>query len=647
MRELECLFEPIKIGTMELKNRLMMAPMGTGYAGDNGEVSQRMIDYYAERARGGVGLIVVEACCVDTPVGRAGFRELAVDEPRHLDGLGRLAKAIHDGGSRCSLQLAHAGRYARSNCTGVQAVAPSAIASRYTKEMPRELTTDEVETIIDKFVEGARRAKEAGFDAVELMGSTGYLISQFFSKITNKRRDRYGGDTADRATFVIEIIHKIKEQIGNDLPICCKYSVAEYLPEGNTIEDSQIIARQLEGAGCDMLHAWAGWHESPVAMLPMSVERGAFVPLAEALKQVVEIPVVAVGRINDPYVAAQIIGEHRADLVAMGRGLIADADFPKKVAEGRVEDIRNCIACCRCFDVLLGGMQSGSQETNIVCSVNPELGREGERLVLPTSEPKTVLVVGAGPAGMETARVAAMRGHKVMLWEKAGQVGGNLVPAVIPPHKQEISTLTSYLWHQMDSLGVEVELNKDATVDDIVALAADEVVLATGATSIVPNIPGVENENVYAAVDVLLGKEVVGDKVVVLGGGLVGCETAEYLAVAGKTVTILARRDKIGMDIGPTTRWVTLARLREMGIQVFTSTDVNSIDQTGLVVEREGKTERLQADVVVLARGLESNIGLLNSLREKLPRVHHIGDCAEVAKIGEAIGSGWKLGCEL
>ena len=647
MRELECLFEPIMIGTMEIKNRLMMAPMGTGYARDNGEVSQRMIDYYAERASGGVGLIVVEACCVDAPVGRAGFRELAVDEPGHIEGLGRLAEAIHAGGARCSLQLAHAGRYARANCTGVQAVAPSAIASRYTKEMPRELTTDEVEATIDKFAEGARRAKEAGFDAVELMGSTGYLISQFFSKITNRRTDRFGGDTSARATFVIEIIQKIKEKVGSDFPICCKYSIAEYLPDGNTVEDSQIIARRLEEAGCDMLHAWAGWHESPVAMLPMSVERAAFVPLAEALKQVVKIPVVAVGRINDPFVAAQIVGEHRADLVAMGRGLIADADFPKKVAEGRVKEIRNCIACCRCFDELLGGMQSGSQETTIICSVNPELGREGEYLIKPASIPKKVLVVGGGPAGMETARVAAIRGHKVVLWEKAGQVGGNLIPAVVPPHKQEISTLTSYLSHQMELLGVEVELNKKATADDVVALDADEVVLATGATSIVPGIPGIDNKNVFTAVDVLLGKEVAGDKVVVLGGGLVGCETAEYLAAAGKAVTILARRDKIGMDIGPTTRWVTLARLREMGIQVLTSADVSSIDETSLVVEREGKTERLQADAVVLARGLESNIGLLNSLREKLPRIHHIGDCAEVAKIGDAIGSGWRMGCEL
>ncbi len=657
LKELDSLFQPIKIGSMELKNRLVMAPMGTGFPNPDGTVNQRTIDYYAERAKGEVGLIIVEGACVDAPQGSAGFRsELRVDDDRYIDGLRKLTDAIHNmstikNGTKVSLQLLHAGRYSRSTATGLQPVAPSPIASRYTGEMPRELSATEAEAIIEKFAEAARRAREAGFDAIELIGSTGYLISQFFSPLTNKRTDRFGGDVISRCTFVVEIIQHIREKIGSEFPVDCKLSVDEYLPGGTTIEDSKVIAKEIEKAGGSMLHAWAGWHESPVAMLPMSVERGAFVFLAEALKQAVSLPIIAVGRINEPLLAARIITEGKADLVAMGRALLADPYLPKKAAEGDLEDIRKCIACCRCFDNIMSSIK-GVKSLPIICSINAEMGREGEGLIKPTNDPKRVLVVGGGPAGMETARVAALRGHTVTLWEERDRLGGNLNMAVIPPHKEEINNLIEYLSYQMRCQHVKVELGKKVTPEVVLKENADVVVIASGAIPITPEIPGVDRRRVITAIDALSADSLSGKEVVIIGGGLVGCETSEYLTSKGKKVTVIARREAIATDVGPSNRWVLLKRLRGLGIQMLTSIAVKEITANEVVIEREGRTETLKADLVVLARGLKPRSELWESLSHnttsgKVPRLYTTGDCSQVGKILEAIHDGFRIGCEI
>jgi 2,4-dienoyl-CoA reductase (NADPH2) len=370
--ELKHLFNPIKIGDMELKNRIVMAPMGTGMATPEGYITDQMMDYYAERAKGGAGLITTEITCVDAPLGKVGPWQPIIDEDKYMSEFRRLAEVIHQGGAKASLQLGHAGRYALSFVIGAQPVAPSPIPSRYTREIPRELTTEEVGEIIDKFGDAALRARKAGFDAVELMGCTGYLISQFTSPLTNKRTDRFGGDTISRATFACEIISNIRKKVGNTFPISFKHSVDEFIPGGTTVEDSRVIAKEVEKAGASIIHAWAGWHESPKPMLPMSVPRGAFVYLASAVKKVVSIPVVTVGRINDPKLADKVIQEGKADLVAFGRAFLADPHFPEKAAQGRFDDIRKCIACCRCFDSL---MQASPP---VVCTVNAELGKEGK-----------------------------------------------------------------------------------------------------------------------------------------------------------------------------------------------------------------------------------------------------------------------------
>ncbi|MDF2957591.1 MAG: Dihydrolipoamide dehydrogenase [Candidatus Alkanophagales archaeon MCA70_species_1] len=666
--EVAALFEPIKIGDVELRSRIVMAPMGTGFATRDGFVTDRMIAYYAERAKGGAGMITVEASCVDSPVGRLGPHDILVDDDKFIPGLSKLAEAIKKEGAVASLQLAHGGRYSRSYITGTQPVAPSPIPSRYTKETPRELTTEEVEAIIDKFADAALRAKRAGFDAVELMGSTGYLISQFLSSLTNKRTDRFGGDAAARATFAVEIIQRIREKVGSQFPISFKFSVNEYLPGGNTIEDSKIIARRVEEAGASIIHAWAGWHESPVPMLPMSVERGAFVHLAEAMKEVVSIPVIAVGRINDVKLAARIIREKRADLVAMGRAFLADPHFPNKAKEGRFDEIRMCIGCCRCFDNVMRALADPRSEATITCSLNAEVGREFElaEKLKRAEKPKKVLIVGGGPAGMETARVLKLRGHEVKILEEDEKLGGNLLLAAVPPYKSEINNIIQYLTTQMRKLGVAVETSRKVTADEVLRLMKedgyDELVIAVGASPIIPEVSGVAErlgKSVFTAVDVLAGRvpeDKIGEGVVVVGGGMIGCETAEFLAAKGRNVTIVEMKRRIAEDIGPTTRWVVVKRLRETpNIQIMTSTRLEGVTDRGVIVEVEagaeagsGSRERreIEAATVVLAVGMRRNEELQNALRDKVKFVE-IGDCVEPRKILEAIHDGWRVGCEL
>jgi 2,4-dienoyl-CoA reductase-like NADH-dependent reductase (Old Yellow Enzyme family)/thioredoxin reductase len=641
VKEMESLFRPIKIGDMELKNRIVMAPMGTCFATVDGYVSDQMVDYYIERARGGAGLITVEATCVDAPLGKAGPWLPMISDDKYIPGLKRLAEAVQAEGAKISLQLMHAGRYAFSFVIGTQPVAPSPIASRYTKETPRELTTEEVEAIIEKFGDAARRALEAGFNAVELMGCSGYLISQFTSPLTNKRADRFGGDTAARASFAVEIIRNIREKVGRDFPISFKHSVDEYMPGGTTIEDSKIIVKRAEEAGASIIHAWAGWHESPTPMLPMSVKRGAFVHLAEAMKEAVNIPVIAVGRINDPRLADQVIREGKADLVAFGRAFLADPYFPKKAEEGRFDDIRMCIGCCRCFDTLMRGRPP------VVCSLNAELGREGKKRIKSTNMTKKVLIIGGGPGGMEAARVAALRGHEVTLWEEKSRLGGNMVLASVAPYKEEISNITNYLTHQVGKLGVKVELNKEATLEAVIEANADEVILACGASPIIPEIPGVKGGNVVTAIDVLAGKAKAGGRVVVIGGGMIGCEVAEFLLDKVEKVILVEMLEKIAQDIGPTTQWVVRRRIKDSEIGVLTSAKVTSIQDKGVTVEKEGKTQTIAADTIVLAVGLKSNKELTEALRGKVPRLHPIGDCTKVNKILEAIHAGFEVGCEI
>ncbi len=643
---LENVFQPIDIGPLTLKNRILMGPMGTGFADKDGHPTQQMIEYYAERAKGGPAMIIVEATSID-PIGGFGPYTLRIDDDKFIDGLSRLAKAIKNNGAYAAIQLNHAGRYALSRVIGTQPVAPSPIPSRYTGETPRELTGEEIEDIIEKFGDAARRAMEAGFDAVELMGATGYLLSQFISPITNKRVDKYGGDIHGRSTFALEVIRNIKKKTGVNFPISYKHSVSDYLPGGLTIEESKIFAKKVEEAGVHMFHAWSGWHESPIPMLTMDVKHGAFASLAEEMKKVIRIPVVAVGRINDLRIADQIIGEGKADLVALSRAHLSDPYIVKKSAEGKFNEVRVCIACCRCFDEIMMGMFLGERR-GVKCAVNAEVGREWEKRVKPAEKPKKVLVIGGGPAGMEAARVAALRGHKVTLWEQSDKLGGNLHAASKAPYKDEILKFVDYLVNQLNMLGVEVKTSKHVDAEEVVKGSFDEVIVATGSKPLIPKIPGVDKKHVVTAVDVLMGRVNVGDNVVIAGGGMVGCETSEFLAEKGKKVTIVEMLSRIASDIGPTSRWVIVRRLRgNPNITIMTNTKLVEIIDEGAIVEREGKRESIKADNVILAVGMVANQELYNRLKDKGLSLHRIGDCIEARRILEAVHEGWEVACKI
>jgi len=646
--ELRPLFEPLTVGGVVMRNKLAMAPMGGPSAAPDGSVTRQIISYWATMAKGGVGLIFTDTKGVDPPLSAAGG---GIHHDAYIPGLRMLTDAVHEHGAKIAVQLQHMGRYYFVPGTSIQPVAPSAVPSRLPAPPPREMTTEECEELIEKYAQCAERAMTAGFDGVDVLAGQGYLLSTFLSPLTNKRTDRFGGDTPEeRATMVLEIIRRIKERIGDKPILCVKLSVDDFMPGGKTVDDTKRMVPLIVDAGANMFNAWAAWHESPVPTTIASVPRGAFVYLAEIVKEVAKGAVVgAVNRINEPRLAARIIAENRADFVIIGRPLRADPYFPKKAAEGMVDDIRMCIACNRCLDEPFGSFLGIEQEAHagLTCSVNAELGRELENRTRPTDTPKKVLVVGGGPAGMEAARVVALRGHKVTLWEAKDKLGGALIPASVAPYKDEIPNVTAYLGAQIGKLGVKVELNKEATPEAILKEGADEVILATGGLLIVPEIPGVERENVVTVIDVLTGKKRIGEKVAIIGGGMIGCETAEYLAGTGKKVTIVERLPAIARDLGVTNRGALRARVLAAGVEVLTSTEARAITESGVTVEEAGQMRTIDANSVVLAEGFKPNTVLWEALRDKVPGLHLIGDAARPNQILEAIRAAWNLACDI
>lgn len=655
MREdIRPLFQPITVGGVVLKNRIVMAPMGTWLAAGDGSVSQRLIDYYAERAKGGVGLIISEPVGVSHPESSPGSgTTLAADHDAYIPGLRRLADVIHSYGARIIVQVLHPGPLRAMGVSSIQPVAASAVPSRLLpNNPPRALTTEEVEELIEKYARVAKRIERAGFDGVEIGAGQGYLISTFLSPLTNKRSDRFGGDTPEaRATFLLEIIRRIKERLEKkEFIISCKLSVEQGVAGGITVKDSQRIAPLLVEAGVNMFNAWGWWHEAPGHSTIAAAPRGIFVYCAQALKETVSVPVGAVCRINDPRLAAQILAEGKADLIIMGRALLADPHLPRKAELGDLDDIRMCIACNTCLDEEFSALVTNVERSNPhppICSLNPEIGREGEQKLQPVKAPRKVLVIGGGPAGMEAARVASLRGHKVTLWEASGRLGGALIPASVPPHKEELNNLISYLTFQMKKLNVKVELNKEGTPEAVLQEGADEVIIATGGVHIVPKIAGVSRENVVTATDVLTGRRKVGEKVIVIGGGMVGCETAEFLASKGKKVTIVELLPQIARDVGITNRRALRERIRDAGITVLTSARTQEISANGITVEVDGKLQTIEADTIVLAVGFQPNRKLSDSLVGKVPKLHVVGDSREPDKILGAIHDAWRVACEI
>lgn len=646
----EKLLEPGWIGSMRLRNRIIMPPMGTEFATEEGYVTEQMKAYYEERAKGGVALVIVEVSCVDYPRGKALRGQISIGHDKYLPGLAELAEVIKRHGAKAAIQLHHAGRSTTTAIVGCQPVAPSPIAPPG-YENPRELTAEEIGELVSCYALAAERAKKAGFDGVEIHGAHLYLIAQFLSAAWNRRRDIYGGSLENRARFLLEIIKQSREMVGSRYPLWVRVNGAEYGTEnGITLEETQKVARWAEKAGADAIHVSA-WGEGAAlykfAIVPMTEPEGLLVPLAEGIKKVVGIPVIAVGRIR-PELGEKVLRDGKADFISMGRALIADPDLPNKVIAGNLEDIRPCLSCNSCTDLR-------TLETGMACQVNAAAGREREFFLAPAARSRKVLVIGGGPAGIEAARVARLRGHQVTLCEKQPQLGGQLLLASIPPYKSTIVRFTDYLVRQVMKLGVEIRLQEEASPALAEQLHADVVVVATGVIPFIPPIPGIDTAKTVLAEEVLLGKE-VGARVVIIGGEVVGCEVAEYLAAKGKAVTVcevaeyttdtgeVVKRGAFAEKTPPSLRLRLLDRLSKMGVRMLGGVKYEEIQDTGLLITTsEGGKTFLPADTIVIAAGSKPDTRLYEQLKGKV-EVYLVGDCARPGRIMDAVADGHRVG---
>jgi 2,4-dienoyl-CoA reductase-like NADH-dependent reductase (Old Yellow Enzyme family)/thioredoxin reductase len=635
-RTLQRLFTPVKVGELELKNRIIMPPMIERLA-THGAPNDAVKDFYAARARGGLALIVLTPGIVD--ISMASPIQHGIYDDSFIPGFKQFTDLIHSCGARMGIQLMHLGRQG-GEIKGYEAVAASPVPLTPRDQAPRELTTGEVEGLVEKFAEAARRAREAGFDMVELHGCHGYLLSGFLSPLTNQRSDKYGGSVPNRARFVVEIVKLIKERVGNDFPVSVRMNGSDYIPGGVTVEIARQTARLLEEAGADMISISGGAYGSyPVIVPPYDQPRGGNVPLAAAVKEVVKVPVAVAGRLDDPSVADEALVSGKADVIAVARGLVADPELPNKAARGEFGAIRRCIACNVCID------GDPSPVSPIRCTVNAEAGREREMVITAAVRRKKVMVIGGGLAGLEAARVAAARGHQVTLYEQGADLGGQWLLASKPPHKEDHLLLLGYLVGQLDRLGVERRCGVRVTPAMVAEAGPDAVVVATGALPLVPPIPGVDREGVVTAWDVL-GGGAVGRRVLVVGGGLTGLETAEFLAEQGKEIVLVEMLKRIGADMGGTVRWHWMNRTRHLKIKTFVSTQIKEIRPEGIVVvSRNGVEETWDGfDTIVLACGVRPKDDLSEQIRVKVKEVYVIGDAAKARRGLEAIRGGSDIG---
>lgn len=643
MGELKRLFEPGRIGTLPIKNRIVMAPMVPwGLVEPDGMLSPRGIDYYAERAKGGAGLITTGAAITKPDLEyRRAQRLFRIDDAQCIPRLRDLVEAVHEHGARISIQLTPGTGRVIFPPAAKQPVGPSVLPNVWDPSvMTRELATEEIEALVTSFAMAALIVQEAGADAIEVHGHEGYLIDQFMTSLWNKRQDKYGGDLAGRLRFALEIVAAIKNHAGSAFPVIFRYAGKHYIDGGRELDESLDIARHLEDAGVDALHVDAGCYDDWYWPHPPNYQPpGCMVDIAAAVKKAVRIPVIAVGRLGYPDLAETVLRDGKADFIALGRPLLADPAWPRKAQEGRLHDIVPCIGD---HDGCLGRV--AVRGAHLSCTVNPACGNEKEATILPAERRKCVVVAGGGVAGMEAARVAARRGHRVILFEKSDRLGGHLTEAATPEFKDDLRLLNEYYHAQLKKLGVAVKLGTEATPELIGEERADVVIAATGSSPVIPDIPGIEKERVATAVDVLLGKRDAGERVIVAGGGLVGCETALHLARQGKRVTIVEMLGNIIPDVFEANRQHLYKLLAENGVTVLTDSRLTRVTDTGAVIVNRLRhyEANLRADSVVLAVGLKPDDHLARALEKTGVKVHTVGDCREPRKILHAIWSAFE-----
>ena len=637
MAQFTNLFASGRIGKLQLKNRIILAPMIPLYANEDGSVSDQMIDYYVERARGGCGLVVIEASYPYSYPGR-----ISIHEDRFIPGLRRLASAIHDGGAKAAIEI----NPGRGRSDDVDPTSASDTMHPRTGVKVRGLSIAEIKEAEYKLGEGARRVKEAGFDSVMIHGGSGYIVAEFLSPKANRRTDEYGGDIKNRARFALELVAAVREKTGADYPITFRLVADERLEGGFRIEEGIAVAQFLEEAGIDAIDVVSGGAESFPWVCPyMYMSLATNVDLSQAIKKAVKIPISTAGRINNPDLAEEILRRGEADFVTLGRALVADPQFPNKAKEGRSDDIRKCIACCRCEESILK-----KPVRPMVCSVNPAVGKEKkfELGLKPASKRKKVLVIGGGPAGMEAAIIAAQRGHTVTLWDNGDRLGGQLNIASTPPGKEEINNFTAYLIRQLNKLRVTVELRKEATAKMVLEFSPDVVILAVGSKPVIPDIKGIEKKKPIVLSDILSGKVKGGKRVVVIGGGFVGCETADFLAEKGKRVFVVEILSELASEMYYPYADLLIQRLKDKGVEAFTEVKEEEITDTGMeIIDREGKRVSLEADDIVIAAGSLVDKSLFESLKNKVPEIYEAGDCVEARRLQEATSEGAEVGLRI
>jgi len=662
------IFEPITINTLNIKNRIYLPAMHLGMAQEF-EVTDQIIHFYAQRAKGKPGMICAGYATVDELSGNT--QNIGAHDDKFIPGLQKLSKAIKDNGSFSVLQLNHAGRYNFSFfLNGKQPVAPSPIASRMTKETPKEMTMDEIKATINAFAQAAVRVKKSGFDAVEILSGTGYLISEFLSPLTNQRSDNYGGSFENRMRFGLEIVTAVRDAVGKEFPLIVRMNGNDFMPGGNSRLELQAYAKALSNNLVDALCINVGWHEARVPQIVASVPRGTFAYLARGIKEIVSVPVIASHRINDPKTARQLLDDGMCDMVAMGRSLIADPMLPEKTRLGKENEIMHCIACAQgCFDNLF-------KLNHVECLCNPLAGYEGTEPVQKVASLKKILVAGAGPAGMTAALTAHSRGHNVIIYESRTRPGGQLYLAAAPPGRQEFAQLARDLETQITLQKIPIILKTKLTDDLIKKEAPDTVIVATGATPLIPPIPGIELPHVVNAWDVLQNNVATGKKVAIIGGGAVGVETALFLAEKGtlsaeavkfllvnkaqtpetlfematqgtKQIILIEMLDKIGKDIGKSTKWGMMQDLGRYKVETMTASKVITITPKGLNIEQTDGIHEIAADTIVIAAGSVSN-NPLESVLEKMGVEYRVaGDAKQIATAFEAVHQGYKVGLEI
>ena len=615
-----------------------MPALASFMIGIDGSISDATVEHYRRRAAGGPAMVIMEACAV-SPEGVVSSHQAVIHDDRFIDGLSKIARAMKEEGAVPAIQIHHGGRQTSVKVINRKPVAPSPLPCPTIRGEVEPLTIDGIQQLVQKFGDAADRACQAGFELVEIHGAHGYLVNQFLSQFSNIREDQYGGDVVGRTRFAKEIVEAVRNRVGPEFPISFKISAEEYVENGLTTEQSVEILKILVSAGIDVVQVSAGNDVTPEWICqPMFMEKACLVDSASQVKKALDIPVMAVGRINDPLIANEIIEQDKADLVCIGRGLLADPEMPNKAREGRSDEIRTCIACNTC-------MQSIFKRGRIECLVNPMLGREQEMAFIPTDNPKKVMVIGGGPGGLNVAWVAAKRGHTVDVYEKRSELGGQLVPGSIPGHKSELRSLIRYQKKQAELFGVQCHLNHKVSAEDIQTIQPDVVVLATGSLPALPSVEGIDNDIVLTYEDVLIGGSPPFKNVVVIGGGPTGLELALHLAEYGCATTVVEMLPKTGSGLEAMTKKIILNRLKKHNVTILTDTRLLKIDGKGVMVANKDRQEHfIETDKVVIAIGTRPDTRLYDKIKSLGYKLFQVGDCLEPRNAKEAIYDSAVLG---